>query len=286
MNNLKVLEKTFQLAKKFQIKIHRAIECRGIVRLPDQEIQDMANLCESEQTGLILAVGPRATNDIGGFVHSPNGKRIGYRLRGLENMIHAVEDVKRAIALGVRGFLIYDEGLLFLLNKMRIDGVLPKNIMLKFSVHAGCANPFSAKILAQQGADTINIVPDLDIGMIKSFRKMIKEPIDIFSDTAKEAGGLLRTYDIPEIIYYTSPIYIKCGPISQPFQNHLPSETELEERVKQTRCVFEHIQRYLPEARAVHEKEKTLSYANTNLIYANSRIDNVVSCIHPHVSHA
>jgi hypothetical protein len=279
MNNLKVLTKTFQLAKQYNIKIHRAIECRGIVRLPDNEIREMASLCESENAGLILSIGPRAISDIGGFVHSPNGKRIGYRLRGVENVIHAVEDVKRAIDLGVRGFLIYDEGLLFLLDQMRNEGALPKNIMFKFSVHGGCANPLSAKLLAQHGADTINIVPDLEVGMITAFRKVIKEPLDIFSDTAKEAGGLLRTYDIPEIIYYASPVYLKCGPISQQFQNHLPSETELEERVKQTKCVVEHIERYLPEAKLVNKKEVTLSLPNTKLITKKLSINSIISHI-------
>lgn len=272
MNNLKVLIKTFKLAKQYKFKIHRAIECRGIVRLPDREIKEMVKVCFDEQTGLILSVGPRAISDIGAFAQSSNGKRIGYRLRGLENVIHAIEDIKRAVDLGIRGFLIYDEGLLFLLNQMRNEGELPKNLMFKFSVHGGCANPFSAKLLAQHGADTINIVPDLDLGMIKSFRKVIQEPMDIFSDTAKEAGGFLRTYDIPEIISYASPVYLKCGPISQQFQNHLPSETELEERVKQTQCVIEHIARYLPEARQVNATEKSLAIPNMKI----EKINNVI----------
>lgn len=280
MNNLKIISQTFALARKYEIKIDRLIECRGIVRLPDDEIEDMANMCEDEQVGLVLSIGPRASNDIGGFAHSPNGKRIGYRLRGLENIIHAVEDVKRAIDLGVRGFLLYDEGLLCLLNRMRAEGALPKNIIFKFSVHAGCSNPLSAKLLADQGADSINIVPDLDLGMIQAFRKVIKEPMDIFSDTAKEAGGFLRTYDMPNIIKYASPVYLKCGPISQSVQNHLPNDSELEERVKQTRCVVEHINRYLPDAETVNKDEYTLALPNTKLISQHEKISATVNQFH------
>lgn len=270
MNNFKVLSRTFQLVKHYKINVARMIECRGIVRLPDQEIRDMTKICEDENVGLVLSVGPRAISDIGGFVHSPNGKRVGYRLRGMENLIHAIEDVKRAIDLGARGFLIYDEGLLVLLNQMRADGALPKNLMFKFSVHAGCANPLAAKLLEQNGADTINVIPDLDVEMLQAFRKTIKAPLDIFSDTAKEAGGLLRTYDMPEIIRYASPVYLKCGPISQPTQNHLPSETELEERVKQTRCVVEHVERYLPEATLISQADKTIALPNSHLEMANA----------------
>ncbi len=263
MNNPQILSQALKLAKRYRVKVDRVIECRGIMRLPDAEIQQMVAMCADEQIGLLLSIGPRAISDNGSFVHSANGKRVGYRLRGMENVVHAVEDVKRALALGVRGFLIYDEGLLMLLNKMRAQQELPNNIILKYSVHAGCANPLSAKLLEEQGADTINIIPDLDVAMIKTFRDVIDAPLDVFSDTAKEAGGLLRTYDVPNIIRYAAPVYFKCGPISQPFQNHLPSVTELEERVKQARNVVEHIQRYLPEAISVSTKEPTLALPNT-----------------------
>jgi len=130
--------------------------------------------------------------------------------------------------------LIYDEGLLSILSNLRIEGKIPFECIFKLSVHCGCANPFSAKIYNKLGADTINIVPDLDVPTIASFRNLIDCPLDIFSDTSSDAGSFLRTYEIPEIINYASPVYIKCGPISQSKQNHLPSSEELDERIKQT----------------------------------------------------
>lgn len=265
MNNLKVIEKTLKLAKLYDIKIHRMIECRGMMRLPKNEIREMGELCQQERIGLILSIGPRATNDIGGFVHSSNGKRMGYRIRGADNVLYAIDEVFKAIELGIRGFLIYDEGLLYILNNMRANKMIPVNVTFKFSVHGGCANPFSAKLLELHGADSINVVPDLEIRMLESFRHVIKAPLDIFSDTAKEAGGLIRTYDIPEIVRLTSPVYLKCGPISQQFQNHLPSDSELEERVRQTKCVLERIENYLPEAKMVSYHDVTISLPNSNL---------------------
>ncbi|MBP9777763.1 MAG: hypothetical protein KBD25_01110 [Rickettsiaceae bacterium] len=262
MNNLNILLRTLKLTEQYKVKLSRVIECRGIVRLPDAEVKEMVRVCKKEQIGLTMSIGPRAISDIGAFVNSPNGKRMGYRLRGMENIVHATEDLKRGIELGARGFLIYDEGLLYLFNKMRKDGEIPKDVIFKYSVHAGCSNPLSAKLLEENGCDTINVIPDLEVGMIKAFRKTIKIPLDIFSDTAKSAGGLLRTYDMPKVIQVASPVYLKCGPISQPDQNHLPSADELEERVKQARIVVEHIERYLPSAKVVSKDEKTLAIPN------------------------
>ncbi len=284
MNNANILLRAVNLAKQLKVPISRIIECRGIMRLPDNEIKEMVKICVGEQMGLIMSVGPRAISDIGAFASSPNGKRMGYRLRGMENIVHAVEDVRRGVELGVKGFLIYDEGLLFLLNKMRKEGFLPKDIILKYSVHAGCANPVSAKLLDLNGADTINIIPDLDIWMIQAFRQAIKSPLDVFSDTAKAAGGLLRTYDVPKMISYASPLYLKCGPISQHEQNHLPTEVELGERVKQARNVFEHIERYLPEAKVVNKNESTLAIPEMKEVTKVSEIKNQMEYYHEKVA--
>ncbi|MEQ9354889.1 MAG: hypothetical protein RLP97_06100 [Coleofasciculus chthonoplastes F2-STO-03] len=46
-------------------------------------------------------------------------------LRGQEQLIRAIEDIKRGIELGVKNFVIYDEGLLWILGKMRVAHELP-----------------------------------------------------------------------------------------------------------------------------------------------------------------
>ncbi|MFN3233819.1 MAG: peptidase [Gammaproteobacteria bacterium] len=265
LNNLKLIEEAISLSKQYNIDIDRFIECRGIMRLPDSEIRGMVDLCAESKKGLVMSIGPRATNDIGAFSFTENGKRVGYRNRGMENIIYALEEVQRGIELGVRGFLLYDEGLLYLLNKMREKDVLPKEISFKYSVHAACSNPISARLLEDNGIDSINLMPDVDLNMLSAFRKAVSVPLDLFSDTAKAAGGFIRTYEVAEMIRLASPVYLKCGPVSQPQQNHLPSPVELEERVKQARNVVEHIQRYLPEAKRVSSNEFTLALPKTVL---------------------
>lgn len=258
MNNASILRTSLALAKEYSVRIDRFDECRGIMRLPDADIREMVRICHGEAIGLVLSVGPRAIYDTGGFVRSGSGKRVGYRLRGMENVMAAVEDVRRAAELGVRGFLVYDEGLLMLLDRLRQAGELPANTVLKVSVHMGCANPLSARVYQDLGADTINPVPDLDLAMMSSMRAAVTCPLDLFSDTAEEAGGFLRTHEVPEFVRVAAPVYLKCGAISQPRQNHLPSETELRERVRQAACVVEMLARHGLAQAQVGTGERTL----------------------------
>lgn len=259
INNAAILRGALSLAREYGFRIHRVDECRGIGRLPKADIVEMVRTCAGEGVGLILSVGPRAIYDIGGFVRSNNGKRVGYRLRGLDNVVHAVDEVRRAADLGVRGFLVYDEGLLMLLGELRQAGELPVNAVFKASVHLGCANPLSARVYEKLGADTINPVPDLDLAMLREMRAAVACPLDLFSDTAEEAGGFLRTHEVADFVRVAAPIYLKCGAISQPRQNHLPTETELRERIRQTACVVEALGRHDLAAAEVGKAERTLA---------------------------
>ena len=49
---------------------------------------------------LLLATGPRATIDTSASVNTPEGVRMGYRLRGQEQIVRAVEDIRRAAKIG------------------------------------------------------------------------------------------------------------------------------------------------------------------------------------------
>jgi hypothetical protein len=148
----------------------------------------------------------------------------------MENVIHAVEDVKRAISLGVRGILVYDEGLLFLLDKMKKAGLLPAKLALKVSVHCGHGNPLSLHLLEQLGATSVNVVGDLELPMVAACRKSIDIPIDIHSDTPKSSGG-------------------------SPAHAHLPSDSDVLSRIYQAYLVYQMIQRYIPEAEVVSQEE-------------------------------
>jgi len=250
-----VMQTMLKYIKKYPFKPNRFTETRGIFRLNDDDIKQMVNICVNENIGLVLSVGPRAFYDTSASARSEQGARISYRLRGMENVIHAVEDVKRAISLSVRGILVYDEGLLFLLNKMKKAGLLPARLALKVSVHCGHGNPFSVHLLEQMGATSVNVVGDLELPMVAACRKAIDIPIDIHSDTPKSSGGFIRTYDVPDLIRVGSPIFLKSGAISSPTHAHIPSDSDVFNRIYQAYLVYQMIQRYIPEAAVVSQEE-------------------------------
>ena len=106
----KVMEALLESMDKYGISLHRVTQTKGIMMLTDNEIIEMVRLAKEAQTDLLLAIGPRATTDTSASVNTPEGVRMGYRLRGQEQIVRAVEDVKRAAAFGCRSFLVYDEG--------------------------------------------------------------------------------------------------------------------------------------------------------------------------------
>ncbi|MBR2936922.1 MAG: peptidase, partial [Oscillospiraceae bacterium] len=127
--------------------IHRVTQTKGIWTLSDSDITAMVELAKQYQVELVLAIGPRATTDTSASVKSPEGVRMGYRLRGQDQVVRALEDVRRAARLGARTFLVYDEGCLWALGKAREAGLLPADCKFKMSAHAGHGNPCSAKLL-------------------------------------------------------------------------------------------------------------------------------------------
>ena len=119
VNTAEAVKALLDTATKNNIVINRVTETYGMFRHTRQEIKEYCKLCADYGAELLLSVGPRATYDTGATVLSAQGVRISYRLRGQEQVLRGVEDIKRGYDLGCRGFLIYDEGMLWLVGKMR-----------------------------------------------------------------------------------------------------------------------------------------------------------------------
>ncbi|WP_458455256.1 peptidase [Methanobrevibacter sp.] len=230
------------------IFIHRITQTKGIMLLTDDEIKEMVGLARDYGCELFLAVGPRATYDTSATVHTKEGARIGYRLRGYDNLVYAIEDVKRACRLGVRGILLYDEGLLWVLNKMRADGEIPDGVHFKLSAHAGHSNPASAKLLESQGLDSLNPVRDLQIPMIAAIRDATDMSIDLHTENPKSTGGFIRHYEVPDFIRVASPVYLKTGGSVAASHNWDTTEKEAIARIKQVSLVKRVIDEYYPDA--------------------------------------
>lgn len=208
---MEALEALIDAIDEYDVTVHRVTQTKGIMMLTDSEIEKMAELALEAKLELFLSVGPRATYDTSATVHTKEGARIGYRLRGYENLVYAIEDVMRAIDLGVRGIVVYDEGLLWALNKMRENGDIPKDVHFKVSAHCGHGNPASAILLEKIGADSFNPVRDLQIHMLASLRQVIDIPIDVHTENPKSSGGFIRHYEVPDMIKFSAPVYLKTG---------------------------------------------------------------------------
>jgi hypothetical protein len=234
-------------ASKNGITINRVTETYGMFRHTQQEIKEYCQLCHDYGTELMMSVGPRATYDTGATVLSPQGVRISYRLRGMEQILRAIEDIKRGYDLGVRGFLVYDEGMLWLAGQMRKDGALPKDIIFKASAHLGHCNPCSCKLLEDLGADSINPVRDLQIPMIAAIRAAVKTPLDVHTDNPPASGGFIRVFEAPEIVRVGAPIHCKTGNSVVSAHGSLTSAIDGKRMADQASIVVEMLNKYYPD---------------------------------------
>lgn len=237
-------------AGKRSVPVHRISQGSGIMLLTDDEIREMAKLGRENDVEVNLFVGPRATFDIGAQAFAAAGKTLGLSLRGMDQMAYAVEDVKRAVRLGIHSVLVSDIGLIAVLDKMKKAGELPADLILKTSVMMAPCNPVSARILEDLGATTINVPSDLSLPQLAAIRAAIDAPIDFYVEAPDNIGGFIRHYETPELIRVGAPLYVKLGLRNSP--DIYPCGTHIEataialsrERVRRARMVLDVIRRY------------------------------------------
>ena len=198
-------------ARERGITLHRITHTIGIMRNTDGELHEMCRIAAAEGLELNLSIGPRATYDLCPSVSTPEGSRIGYRLRGVEQLVRGIEDLKRGLGFGGRCFMLYDEGMLVVANEMRKAGKIPANTHFKISGHMGPSNPASMRLYETLGAGSINPVRDLDIPTWAALRAATDLPLDFSAEAPKSSGGFIRDYDAPEIVRVAAPVYLKCG---------------------------------------------------------------------------
>lgn len=75
------METLLEAMDKYGIWLHRVTQTKGVMMLADQDIMQMVDLAKKAQVELILAIGPRAMTDTSASVNTPEGVRMGYRLR-------------------------------------------------------------------------------------------------------------------------------------------------------------------------------------------------------------
>ena len=250
----RALEAVLDEAEVRGVRVHRVSQGSGIMLQTDDEILEMARIGAVARIEVSLFVGPRAAWEPGAQILSPAGRNLGARHRGMEQLVYAVEDVKRACALGIRGVLVADTGLLWVLREMKAAGVLPADLVVKVSVQMGAANPASIRLQEQLGAGTYNVPTDFSLAMLAAVRAAVDLPIDFYVEVPDGFGGFIRHYEIGEIVRVAAPVYLKFGLRNTP--EIYPSGTHLEgtvialsrERVRRAEIGLAHLRRYYAEA--------------------------------------
>lgn len=249
------MEAMIKEADKRQIVIHRAIAAVGGSTYCDaQELKDMAQMANEAKIEIVMTVGHRKGWDVGAKeMATAEGKMQGFRLRGSDNIAFHIADIMRSIDAGFRGFLVYDEGVLFILNKMREEGLIPAETIFKFSVFGGYCNAAGAKVVESMGANSLNPISDVSRPILSSIRKAIDIPLDVYIIVPNSFGGNFRAYETPEIAKVASPCYFKYEPGTSEEDIYMPwiaedwHENFIKQKVKIASIVMEIMDKHAPE---------------------------------------
>jgi len=250
------LEAVIDEMDKRKVPVHRLISTvMGATLLSDKEMEQFAKLAHNARLEVIITPGPRTLWDLGGQVRTPEGALSGIRFRGSDNLAYVIADIRRAIDFGFRGFLVVDEGLLWLLAQMRKAGDIPKDVVFKVSIFAGHANPAGAKVLETLGANTFNPVADVTLPMLAAIRKAVNIPIDVHVYLFDSFGGFNRLWETPEIARVAAPCYFKIEPgpsVSAMYKPWVSPDSlafSAREKVKNAETIIQLIDKNYPDAK-------------------------------------
>ncbi len=205
----RVLQAVLEEAEQRSVPVRRVSQGSGVMMLTDEEISELARLGAEAGVEVSLFLGPRGAWDIGG--QSLVTAAAGGVARGHAGIEASVAEVRRGIRLGIRSFLVADLGVLRALGDLRRQGQLPASLVLKTSVLLPCANPESARTLAELGASTINVATDLSPQELGELRAACAAPLDVYVEVPDDQGGFVRFYEVPEIVRLAAPVYVKLG---------------------------------------------------------------------------
>lgn len=248
------LQTLIKEAEQLQVPVHRIIATvGGATYLTRAELQDFSQLARENKIEVVMTPGPRRSWDGGRQITTSEGLVSGMRLRGMDAVRHWLKDIERCMEAGFRGFLVADEGVLWLVNQLRQKGVIPEDVIFKLSVFAGQANPAGARVAQQLGADTFNPLADLNLPMLSAIRNSIDIPMDVYLCLVNAMGGFVRFYEAAEIARIAAPCYFKIEPgpseeiIYAPWNSASYHDEMIRDRVRNAAVALELIGRENPE---------------------------------------
>jgi hypothetical protein len=249
------MEALIDEARKRNVIVHRVIAAVGGSTYCDfGELKSMAQMARDAKIETIMTVGHRRGWDVGSKeISTPEGSMQGFRLRGSDHISYHIADIMRNIETGHRGFLVYDEGVLFILNKMRAEGMIPPETIFKFSVFGGYCSAAGAKVIESMGANSMNPISDVSLPILGGIRKAVDITLDVYVIIVDSFGGMFRAYETPEIARVASPCYFKFEPGTSEGDIYKPWVTEefhanlIREKVKIASIVMEIMEKHAPD---------------------------------------
>lgn len=211
VENPAALRAVVEEAQNLGVPIHRVSQGSGSMLLTKSDLAEMARIGADEGLEVNLFVGPREEFGIGGAVRSPDGLLLSGRLRGFDQLRYALEDILRAVDVGIRGFLIADTGLMQVLRAMVDAGELPSSIVWKISAVLAPSNPITFRQLVECGGSTINVPSDVSLAELAEIRSVSDAPIDLYLEAPDALGGMVRGNEVGEIAMVAAPLYAKYG---------------------------------------------------------------------------
>lgn len=213
IENASTFEAMIDESEKRNVPIHKVIATvKGATLLDNQELKHLAQIGADNKIEVMVNAAASRGWDTGRQYVTREGYVSGMRLRGHDALNNYLRELDRCIEAGFRGFLIPDEGLLYLLNKMRQAGVIPADVKFKVSVFAGHATAVSGQLLKELGADSFNPLADLTLPMLASIRSAVDLPLDVYINIVDSMGGHQRYHEAAELARICSPIYFKIEP--------------------------------------------------------------------------
>jgi len=260
------MEAMIDEAGKRNVTVHRVVATVGGSTYCDfEELKAMAQMAFDEKIEVVMVVGHRKGWDPGSKESAtPEGAMQGFRLRGSDNISYHIADMMRNIEAGFRGFLVYDEGVLFIVNKMRQEGLIPKETIFKFSVFGGYCSPAGAKVIESMGVNSMNPLSDVSLPILASIRKTVDIPLDVYVIIVDAFGGMYRAYEAPEIARVASPCYFKIEPgtseadIYKPWAFEAFHQNLVRQKIKMAAVVQELMQRHAPQLKTSERGAKDL----------------------------
>jgi hypothetical protein len=248
------LEAVLDEAKRLDVPVRRVSQGSGTLLLTDDELDEMVAQADDAGIELSLFARPCAGWDISAMARAPAGAVVASAARGQDQVVAAIDDIRRAAEHGVRSVLVADLGVLRAFGALRSAGALPADMQAKVSVMLPAANPLAARVLVELGADTLNLPTDLTLAQLAAVRAAVDVPLDVYVEAPDNLGGFVRLHEIAAIVAVSAPVYVKFGlrnaPDVYPAGTHLEATTVAlsRERVRRARIGLDLLARARPGA--------------------------------------